>query len=423
MTDDTNASTTRRGVMKGVGGLAAISMSGVTITKAQEILGQDVPTDPHTRDTYRSVVDAIIPRTPELADEINELTGEPFGEEHVAGGLDVDLEQFIIWDFNHFQEIRSETVAPAGTEPSGAQLPPSAFEVDLDTTSAGSDLEALATLGNGPSGVDGVDLAALEEHLTFGPVERLEVSFADLDAGGEGIETFELRVRTSEETHHQVLQNYPYANLFPFAFDLAAADLIARGENEDPPSPNSEFPGGGTFVRLSREDRLRALWSIVDGGTLDRLDEFLSPLFTDLGLLKFTVMAVNGLHGFGYYTEWSGYGDTKMNTPSEREVQVDPGEVQSRVQTGYPGPSDGYAADWRHPVEGGFTDNWDTGEPAGPVDVPDRAHEESDEATSSGGTVDDAPDGSGDEVEGGGESSDDSDGGDSIADALGGDLL
>lgn len=322
MTDDTNGSMTRRGVMKGVGGLAAISMSGVTIAEAQEILGQDVPTDPHTRDTYRSIVDAIIPRTPELADEVNELTGEPFGEEHVAGGLAVDLEQFIIWDFNHFQEIRSESVAPAGTEPSGAQLPPSAFEVDLDATGAGSDLDALAALGDGTPGVDGVDPAVLEEHLTFGPIERLEVSFADLDAGGEGIETFELQVRTSEETHHQVLQNYPYANLFPFAFDLAAADLIARGETEDPPSPNEEFPGGGAFVRLPREDRLRALWSIVDGGVLDRLDELLSPLFTDLGLLKFTVMAVNGLHGFGYYTEWSGYGDTKTSDPSDRELEV-----------------------------------------------------------------------------------------------------
>ncbi len=37
-------------------------------------------------------------------------------------------------------------------------------------------------------------------------------------------------------------------------------------------------------------------------------------------------------------------------------MQVDESEVQSRQQSGYPGPADGYAANWRHAVDGGFDD-------------------------------------------------------------------
>ena len=132
------------------------------------------------------------------------------------------------------------------------------------------------------------------------------------------------------------------------------------------PSPNPEFAGGGTFVRLSRHDRLRCLWTIVDGGAVDRLDGLLSPMMPVVGLLKFVVMAINGLHGFGYYTEWSGYGETRTDDPADRELQVPEDEVQSRTQTGYPGPTNGYAADWRHVIDGGFTDVWESDD--GPPD-------------------------------------------------------
>jgi hypothetical protein len=408
---------TRRGVMKGVGGLAAVSMSGAGVAEAQEILGQDVPADPHTRDTYRAIVDAIVPRTPEL--------GEELGEEHVPGGLDVELEKFLIWDFNHFQEVRLETLqtpietARVGGGPLGGLgdgnpledtlggltpgdeggedvpvvdpvlelvdglMAPELFQLDLDTISSGSELGALADL----AGLDAVgeltDLLAVEdvdefgELLDFGAADRLAIDFADapIPEDAEGIAEFDLLVEAGNEVTQRVIQNYPYANVFPFVFDIVAAEFLLRGENEDTPSPNPEFAGGGTFVRLSREDRLRCLWKIVDGGVIDRLDGILSPMLPAVGILKFVVMAVNGLHGFGYYTEWSGLGDTKTATPSEREMQVDPGAVQSRTQTDYPGPADGYAADWRHAVDGGFDDDWETGETPGPVDgeLPDEA--------------------------------------------------
>lgn len=391
MTDDTNASMTRRGVMKGVGGIAAVSMSGASIAEAQEVLGQDVPADPHTRDTYRSIVDAIVPRTPEL--------GEELGEEHVPGGLEIELEKFLIWDFNHFQEIRQETlqtpVESSGSEDDllggldgsssdelqlvDGKMAPELFQVDLDTTESGSELAALADLAglDSVSDLDGIleidDVERFGELLDFGAADRLAIDFADtpIEDGDEGIAEFDLVVESGTEPYHEVVQNYPYANMFPFVFDLIAAEFLLQGKKENEPAPNEEFPGGGTFVRLSREDRLRCLWTIVDGGAVDRLDGVLSPMVPSVGILKFVVMAINGLHGFGYYTEWSGYGDTKTNTPSEREMQVDPGETQSRVQTGYPGPADGYAADWRHAVPGGFRDKWEADDPVGPIDVPD----------------------------------------------------
>lgn len=79
---------TRRGVVKGIGGLAALSMSNATMAEAETAMNNPLPSDPHTADTYRSIVDAIVPRTPELEAEL--------GPEHVLGGLDIELEKFLI---------------------------------------------------------------------------------------------------------------------------------------------------------------------------------------------------------------------------------------------------------------------------------------------------------------------------------------
>ncbi|WP_435335383.1 hypothetical protein [Haloarchaeobius sp. TZWWS8] len=358
MEEPTDASATRRGVMKGIGGLAALSMSNATFAEAEAAIADSLSSDPHTADTYRSIVDAILPRTPQLEAEL--------GPEHVPGGLDVELEKFLIWDFNHFQEIRAEMVTDPGLLGSvpDDQMPADMFETSLDTTGSGSDLDALLDLADLTvlelnellSGL-GIDADDLEAELTFGPVDQFEVSFAVAVDTASGPADFDLVVETANESTHRVLQNYPYAPSFTFIFDVIAAEFIALGKNEDAiERDRTEFPAGGTFVQLSREDRLRCLWTIVDGSVVDDLDELLSPLIPDVGILKYVVMAVNGLHGFGYYTEWSGLGDTKTNTPNERTMATPPDEVQSRDQTKYPGPQPGYAANWRHAVKGGFDD-------------------------------------------------------------------
>jgi hypothetical protein len=50
----------------------------------------------YTRQNIRSLVDAVIPRTPELA--------ESHGPEHVPGGLDVGIDDYVIESFNSYQE-------------------------------------------------------------------------------------------------------------------------------------------------------------------------------------------------------------------------------------------------------------------------------------------------------------------------------
>ncbi len=352
-------------MMHGLGGLAAVSMSGMTERQAEAALAAGVSTDPHTRDTYRAVVDAILPRTPGL------------GDEHVPGGLEVELEKFLIWDFNHFQEIRLETLAETA-DPTVGQLSADQLEVGFAPAAADSALDALLDVDgitedaientvdeldgflDDPLGVggDGIDVDDLRERLDFGAVDRFDVSIADsLEEGSSGPATFDVVVETADGDTRTAMRNYPYGAVFPIAFDIVATEFILLGKNEDAVERgNEEFPGGGTFVQLSREDRLRCLWSIVDGGAIDRLDELLSTLIADVGILKFVVMAVNGLHGFGYYTEWAGYQETTMEMPNDRRLNVPPGEVQSREQTGYPGPQPGYAADWRHAIPGGFDD-------------------------------------------------------------------
>lgn len=43
----------------------------------------------------------------------------------------------------------------------------------------------------------------------------------------------------------------------------------------------------------------------------------------------------------GFYSEWSGYGTTRLNKPNQRRLEYDP---ISWKQIGYPGPSQGYHA-------------------------------------------------------------------------------
>lgn len=50
--------------------------------------------DPHTEATFRAVADAMIPATPELAEEL--------GEEHEPGALAVEVEKFLIQSFNSY---------------------------------------------------------------------------------------------------------------------------------------------------------------------------------------------------------------------------------------------------------------------------------------------------------------------------------
>lgn len=142
----------RRGLLQGMGALGVGIGGGMgspqqVVDAVEEALAQAdaAPHDPHTLATWRAVVDAVVPRTPGL--------GEELGEEHVPGGLDVDLHVGLIEFVNSF--ISPEAAAPR-IAPTGETVPLSeAVAAALDAGAA----ELLARGGNrddpDASGLDG----------------------------------------------------------------------------------------------------------------------------------------------------------------------------------------------------------------------------------------------------------------------------
>ncbi len=153
--------------------------------------------------------------------------------------------------------------------------------------------------------------------------------------------------------HVGFVGNAPLAEPVADVLDLAAEELVERGESESTPSADrvvaltvgneataaEVIDAAGTFAKLSRKDRLRAI------GILDEFEIEFSPsddeLFElDAGLVGQLVV---GFTEMIYYSEWQGY-DEFDQPPSERDHPNDPAAVQSWRQTGYPGFADGYAA-------------------------------------------------------------------------------
>lgn len=91
---------------------AAVSSLAVYVLKRLGLL-PDGP-DPHTRLTFRAVVDAVIPETPALADEL--------GPEHVPGGLAIDLDEFAITYVNNAFQLGLPHLGPQGNIPLAAPV-------------------------------------------------------------------------------------------------------------------------------------------------------------------------------------------------------------------------------------------------------------------------------------------------------------
>lgn len=97
----------RRAVLRGVmGACAASSLPATAVAAAQE----RPATDPHTRVTFAAAVDAIVPPTPELGDEL--------GEEHVPGAAAVGLSEYLITYVNNL----FSNVNPEGDETGNLRL-------------------------------------------------------------------------------------------------------------------------------------------------------------------------------------------------------------------------------------------------------------------------------------------------------------
>lgn len=255
----------RRTLLQGVAGAGALA----AFPSAEAAAGMAEETDLTTRATYRAIVDAAIPETPEVAEEL--------GEEHGPGGLQVGLDAYLIEFVNVLFSLWD---APNPTA-----------EVAADLT-----LEA-------------PEEAPTDAEVSLSPSLRLA-------------QRRELNLRLAE--------------LVGKVCDVAAVELIARGENESSPDP-TRFEGGGPFASLERRDRLRAL-AMLDEKEFDTADLPGPVLEVTAGLIPQLVVAFTQVV---YYSEWEGYEDLSA-PPSEREFSGE--DVQSWEQTDFPGVIDGAAA-------------------------------------------------------------------------------
>lgn len=99
------------------------------------------------------------------------------------------------------------------------------------------------------------------------------------------------------------------------------------------------------YIQWSRFGELlpiNRLWAIT---LLEQYAENFSdlpePFYNDKEYVLYITSALNRYTMMGYYSEWFGYGSTRLMTPNQRRLEYYP---VSWAQVGYPGPSLGYHA-------------------------------------------------------------------------------
>lgn len=133
------------------------------------------------------------------------------------------------------------------------------------------------------------------------------------------------------------LDSYPLPLSIPVAevLNIAARQYLYNQAEEwvDP-----EYSDGLYFMRLTPQERLEAMETLIipENVTYFPIELQMNPdeIFPEIPW--FYKMAL-----MGYYSEWSGYGSTKLAPPTERVMEYIPISWQ---QIGYPGPSLGYRA-------------------------------------------------------------------------------
>jgi hypothetical protein len=130
----------------------------------------------------------------------------------------------------------------------------------------------------------------------------------------------------------------PLADSTADMLDVAARQLVLM-EGNTRLFNYSRYPGGGLFAALSPNDRFRAMMLLsqmnVNFSELPVMEQNNPDLILNIinVLNRYTLM--------GYYSEWSGYGSTRMENPNDRTLEYAP---LSWEQVNYPGPSLGYRA-------------------------------------------------------------------------------
>ncbi len=128
----------------------------------------------------------------------------------------------------------------------------------------------------------------------------------------------------------------PLAGSTAVMLNAGAEQLVASGQAEF--APNYAIMGG-MFAALAPIDRIRTLAKLeqldIDLGSLP------PPYKDDGGFLVFMIDYLNRGTMFGYYSEWSAYGTTRLLTPVLRRLEYFPASWR---QVEYPGVSIGYRA-------------------------------------------------------------------------------
>lgn len=116
--------------------------------------------------------------------------------------------------------------------------------------------------------------------------------------------------------------------------NVAAEQLIASGVvSADCPI----YPTDSPFAALSPANRFVVL-SFLEQLKID-LAILPAPYTNTPVFVQFMVDFLMRLTMFGFYSEWVGYGTTRLNNPNYRLLQFPP---PSWMQTGFPGPANGY---------------------------------------------------------------------------------
>jgi hypothetical protein len=105
----------------------------------------------------------------------------------------------------------------------------------------------------------------------------------------------------------------PLANPAAIMLNIAAEQLV----NDD-----FRLSGDEPFASLSQMNRLRTL-ELLDQNQLD-LENFPIPYQDNPRAVISTVNNINRLTMMGYYSEWSGYGSTRLDSPNKRVLEFVP---------------------------------------------------------------------------------------------------
>ena len=88
---------------------ALVGLGSSLVESIGRLLGLIDPVDVHTMITFRAVIDAVIPETPALGDDL--------GPDHVPGGLAIGLEDFVITYIDDGFQLGLPFVGPFGNIP------------------------------------------------------------------------------------------------------------------------------------------------------------------------------------------------------------------------------------------------------------------------------------------------------------------